>query len=155
VPSLRGVALAAPESGIRKGTDIANVTHLGRQVTATQRTALEASGGRCERCGSRHLLDIDHNEGWTLTHDTRLDDLSWFCWHCHDQKTCHNLRAVGDLGAKRFVRRDGTDWDPPPDKGPPRSESSPPPEASAEDGSPPSARAGPVAEQVDLFTLAD
>ncbi len=140
---------------IRKGTDIRNVTHLGRQVTATQRTALEARGGRCERCGSRHLLDIDHNEGWTLTHDTRLDDLSWFCWHCHDQKTRHNLRAVGGLGAKRFVRRDGTDWDPPPGQGPPRSGSPPPPEASDVGGSPPADRAGPVAEQVDLFTLAD
>jgi len=64
---------------IRKGTDIVNVTHLGRQVTAAKRTALEARGGVCERCGSRHLLDIDHNEGWTLTDDTRVEDLSWLC----------------------------------------------------------------------------
>jgi phage terminase large subunit GpA-like protein len=70
---------------------VLNVTHLGRQVTAAQRTALEARGARCERCGSRHLLDIDHNEGWTLTHDTRLEDLSWECWHCHGLKTRHNL----------------------------------------------------------------
>jgi hypothetical protein len=121
----------------RKGTDVLNVTHLGRQVTAAQRTALEARGCRCERCGSRHLLDIDHNEGWTLTHDTRLEDLSWVCWHCHELKTRHHLRLVGPIGNKRLVRRDGTDWDPPPDE-------SPPPEEPA--------RAGP--EQGDLFTLA-
>jgi len=126
----------------RKGTDVLNVTHLGRQVTATQRTALEARGCRCERCGSRHLLDIDHNEGWTLTHDTRIEDLSWLCWHCHELKTRHHLRLVGPIGNKRLVRRDGTDWDPPPDDG------EPPPGADP----PAPARAGP--EQGDLFTLA-
>ena len=116
----------------RKGTDVMHVTHLGRQVTATQRTALEARGCRCERCGSRHLLDIDHNEGWTLTKDTRVEDLSWQCWHCHD------LRFAGPPGSKRLVTRKGEDWDPPPDDGPPKS------------GSPP-----PTAEQGGLFTLAD
>jgi len=126
----------------RKGTDVLDVTHLGRQVTATQRTALEARGCRCERCGSRHLLDIDHNEGWALTHDTRVEDLSWVCWHCHDLKTRNGLRLVGPAGDKRFVRRDGTDWDPPPEEG------EPPPDVD----DPPEARAGP--EQGDLFTLA-
>jgi len=126
----------------RKGTDVVNVTHLGRQVTSAQRTALEARGCFCERCGSRHLLDIDHNEGWALTHDTRVEDLSWVCWHCHELKTRHHLRLVGPVGNKRLVHRDGTDWDPPP-----------------EDGRPPPAsvplvpaRAGP--EQGDLFTTA-
>jgi len=127
----------------RKGTDICNVTHLGRQVTATQRTALEARGGACERCGSRYLLDIDHNEGWALTRDTRVEDLSWFCWHCHDLKTRHHLRAVGEPNAKRFVKRNGEDWDPPPDHGPPRAE--------AGAGAPSPGRT----EQGDLFTLAD
>jgi len=124
----------------RKGTDVLNVTHLGRQVTAAQRTALEARGCRCERCGSRHLLDIDHNEGWTLTHDTRVEDLSWLCWHCHELKTRHHLRLVGPVGAKRLVRRDGTDWDPPPEEGPP--------------GSDPPVRARGRPEQGDLFTTA-
>ena len=122
----------------RKGHDIAHVTHLGRQVTAAQRTALEARGCRCERCGSSYLLDIDHNEGWTLTHDTRLEDLSWACWHCHDLKTRHDLKFAGPPGSKRLVTRTGEDWDPPPDDAPPRS------------GSPP-----PAAEQGGLFTLAD
>jgi hypothetical protein len=122
----------------RKGDDIVHVTHLGRQVTAAQRTALEARGCRCERCGSTYLLDIDHNEGWTLTHDTRLEDLSWACWHCHDLKTRHDLKFAGPPGSKRLVTRKGEDWDPPPEDGP------------ATSGAPP-----PAAEQGDLFTLAD
>jgi len=132
----------------RKGTDVVNVTHLGRQVTAAQRTALEARGCWCERCGSRHLLDIDHNEGWTLTHDTRVEDLSWLCWHCHGLKSKHHLRLVGPVGDKRLVRRDGTDWDPRPQGG------RPPPGDPAGDSAGDPVRAGPAPEQGDLFTLA-
>lgn len=130
---------------IRDGVDILNVTHLGRRVTATQRTALEArSGGACEVCGSRYLLDIDHNEGWTLTHDTRLDDLSWFCWHCHGTKTRHDLRVEGPVGARWFVdRKTGERWKPPPDEpGDPR----PPPTRDPVPTEP---------TQAELFTLAD
>ena len=127
---------------IKDGIDIRNVTHLGRQVTAAQRTALEArSGGACEVCGSRHLLDIDHNEGWTLTHQTRLDDLGWVCWHCHETKTRHDLRLEGPVGARWFVdRKTGKRWHPPPDE---PADARPPPQAGAD------------ATQAELFTLAD
>ena len=71
------------------------------------------------------LLDIDHNLGWTLTHNTRTEDLSWLCWHCHDIKTRHDLYLVGPVGNERLVRRDGSDWDPPPEDDPPGND--PPP----------------------------
>ena len=125
-----------------KGEDVLNVTHLGRQVTARQRTALEARGCRCERCGSRYLLDIDHNEGWAITHDTRLEDLSWACWHCHD------LRFVGPIGNKRLVHRNGDDWDPPPDQRPPGSDPPADPAHPAEPAVQPVRSGG---EQGDLF----
>jgi hypothetical protein len=100
---------------IKDGVDILNVTHLGREVTATQRTALEARGAACECCGSRHLLDIDHNEGWTLTRTTRLEDLSWLCWRCHDRKTRHDLRLEGPPNQRYLVdRKTGKRWHPPP-----------------------------------------
>jgi polyhydroxyalkanoate synthesis regulator phasin len=129
---------------IRDGVDVLNVTHLGRQVTATQRTAMEARGAACEVCGGRHLLDIDHNEGWTLTHDTRVEDLSWLCWHCHEEKTRHNLRLEGPPNARWLVdRKTGERWHPRPGSDPP----APP------DGD----RAGPetTPTQPGLFTLAD
>lgn len=103
-----------------KGDEVLNVTHLGRQVTARQRTAIEARGGHCERCGSTFRLEIDHNEGWTLTHDTRLEDLSLYCWHCHDIKTRHNLRATGPPNHRSFFHRDGAPW-----KGPPEAAATP------------------------------
>lgn len=139
------------------GVDVRNVTHLGRQVTAHQRTALEMRGGVCgmENCTSSHLLDIHHIEGWTLTYTTELDDLEWACWHCHDLATRHDLRMVGPPGKRRFVTRDGTPWGPsragPPDAG------ADPPDAGA--ASPGAHRRGadppPAAPiQDDLFTVA-
>ena len=99
------------------GVDVMNVTHLGRQVTAQQRTTLEMRGGVCgmSHCASTHLLDIHHIEGWTLTKTTHVDDLEWACWHCHDLATRYNLRMVGPPGARRFVTRKGKPWRGPPD----------------------------------------
>ncbi len=133
----------------RDGEDVQNVTHLGRQVTARQRTAMEARGCRCERegCGSTYLLDIDHNEGWTLTHETKLDDLSWLCWHCHDLKTRRDLRLVGPPGRRRFQTRSGDPWHAPPAPG------SPPGDGSAT-GDSPGDRIGAAPVQ-GSFTLAD
>jgi hypothetical protein len=152
----------------RKGVDVVNVTHLGRQVTAQQRTALEArAGGRCERCGSTHRLDIDHNEGWTLTHDTRLADLSWLCWHCHDLKTRHHLRLAGTIGNRWLVDRDtGQAWRGPAGTGPPDDHraarqpaagADPPPTVAGQTGPPGRDRppGSDPPEQGDLFTLAD
>ena len=120
------------------GVDIRNVTHLGRQVTAHQRTALEARGGVCEFCGSTFRVEIDHVTGWALTHTTTIDDLSLKCWHCHDRKTRLGLRETGPPGNRRFLNPDGTPWRAGPDD-----ERVPPP--SDPDDTP---------VQADLFTAA-
>ncbi|MDZ7673906.1 MAG: DUF222 domain-containing protein [Acidimicrobiales bacterium] len=94
---------------IKDGVDIIHVTHLGRQVTAHQRSALEARGYRCEvdGCGSTHHLEIDHVTGWTLTETTTVDDLAWLCAHHHDRKTRENLILEGPTGHRRLVPRTG------------------------------------------------
>ena len=107
---------------IKDGVDIRNVTHLGRQVTAHQRTAIEARGGRCEICGSTHMLEIDHGEGWCFTHETRLDDLFLECHQCHDVKTRYHLLVEGPPGRRRFTHRDGQPWRGPPERQPARGE---------------------------------
>ena len=98
------------------GVDIVNVTHLGRQVTAHQRTALEARGYRCEidGCGATHQLEIDHVTGWALTRSTRLDDLAWLCPHHHRLKTRRRLHLAGPTGARQLVVPDPNGNDPPP-----------------------------------------
>lgn len=146
---------------IKDGVDVRSVVHLGRQVTAHQRTALEARGGACEFCGSRFRVEIDHIDGWSLTHDTKIDDLSFKCWTCHDAKTRHHLRETGPPGNRKLLHPDGTPWRAPP---------SPPQGTDGSDGGAgdvgdvaggrdaldDAARAGPArgGEQGDLFTLA-
>ena len=131
---------------IKDGVDVLHVTHLGRQVTARQRTAIEARGAVCERvgCASNFRLDIDHNEGFCLTHDTRVEDLSQYCWHCHQLKTRHNLLATGPPRARVFVDRDtGQPWHEP--SGTATGEPRPPTQATGR---------SPGAVQDDLFTVA-
>ena len=135
---------------IKDGVDVLNVTHLGRQVTAHQRTALEARGWWCERCGSTYRVQIDHDTGWTLTHDTRLEDLRLACAHCHDLKTRHDLRWHGPFGEGTLVDTQGNPWRAPPSPdrgtGPPTSGSDPPVRGPT----------GPTdSDEPTLFTLAD
>ena len=106
---------------ITNGLDVANITHLGRQVTAHQRSALEHRGYACEidGCGSTHHLDIDHVTGWTLTHTTRLDDLAWLCGHHHNHKTRHNLILQGPIGKRHLTPRTPHPTRHPPPRDPP------------------------------------
>lgn len=130
-----------------------NVTHLGRQVTAQQRTALEARGWFCERCGSTRRVEIDHDTGWTLTYDTVIGDLRLACEHCHDLKTINQLRWAGPPGQGYFIDENGNPWRAPPGAGgtdPPTWE---PAEADRCSDATPSGRDDP--DDPPLFTLAD
>ncbi len=51
---------------VTNGVDVFSVAHLGRSVTAHQRSALEARGYRCEvpGCGATRGLEIDHIHDW-------------------------------------------------------------------------------------------
>ncbi|MGH9185640.1 MAG: DUF222 domain-containing protein [Acidimicrobiales bacterium] len=117
---------------VTDGVDVYNVAHAGRQVTAHQRTALEARGYRCEipGCAARHNLELDHITGWALTRRTALDDLAWQCpWH-HHLKTHCGYRLEGPPGQRRWLGPDRTEVDaehvPPTTTGPPPKTSDPP-----------------------------
>jgi hypothetical protein len=68
---------------------VATVAHAGRQVTATQRTALQWQGVGCEvdGCDVREHLEIDHLIDYAITRHTKLDELGFKCRHHHDLKT--------------------------------------------------------------------
>lgn len=89
------------------------VAHLGRQVTAHQRTALVARGYRCEvpGCSVEHLLEIDHVRDWAHTKQTRIADLAWLCREHHRAKTVHGWRITGPPGDRS--------WHPPTGRPPP------------------------------------
>jgi hypothetical protein len=83
----------------------AAVVHLGRQVTAHQRTALLARGYECEvpDCRSSHLLEIDHVRDWAISRQTQLDQLAWLCRRHHKDKTHGTHRLTGPPGDRRWL----------------------------------------------------
>jgi len=88
---------------IRHGTDIVNVAHLGRAVTAEQRTALELRDRSCAipGCDVTHGLEIDHTTsatGWADTRRTTLNELARLCRHHHHQKTYDGYTLTGTPG---------------------------------------------------------
>ena len=89
---------------MKKGTDIVNVAHLGRAVTAEQRTALELRDTTCvvPGCDTRTGLEIDHTTsatGWADTRRTAIAELARLCRHHHHQKTYDGWTLTGPPGA--------------------------------------------------------
>ena len=89
---------------ITRGTDIVNVAHLGRAVTAEQRTALELRDRCCviPGCDAGHGLEIDHTTsatGWADTRRTTLNELARLCRHHHHQKTYDGYTLTGTPGS--------------------------------------------------------
>jgi hypothetical protein len=118
---------------VTNGQAVANVAHLGRKVTAKQRTALEWRGLRCtvKGCPNTQFLEIDHLIDWATTQHTTLDELEWLCPHHHNLKTHHGYRLEPGAGPRRFL---------PPDQ-PDRPAARPPP------------RAGPAPDERDALPL--
>ena len=85
---------------VTDGVDIRSVAHLGRAVTARQRTALLARDPICviPGCDVRRGLEIDHVEDWAATRVTRVDSLARICAHHHRQKTYEGWRLAGPPG---------------------------------------------------------
>jgi hypothetical protein len=108
VRSLLGEAFAV--ALIEDGCDVRRVVHLGRRVTALQRSALEARGYRCEvpGCEVTWGLEIDHDQDWAFTRVTTLDDLSWKCGYHHHERTHLGARLTGPVGDRTWIAPDGT-----------------------------------------------
>lgn len=89
---------------VSDGTDIQAVSHMGRKVTARQRTALVARGRRCEvpGCDCTHGLQIDHTTGRAEGGPTKLDNLAWLCPHHHYLKTHRGYVFGGEPGARTW-----------------------------------------------------
>jgi hypothetical protein len=136
---------------VTDGTDVRSVAHLGRAVTATQRTALIARDPQCviPGCHTRHDLEIDHVQNWATTKTTTLDNLARLCHHHHALKTYEGWQLHGPPGHWT--------WHPPtnPPPHPPRPDaptpehphSQPTPPASAHPGGTPQVAARPQAQR--------
>jgi Domain of unknown function (DUF222) len=95
---------------VTDGVDVYTVAHLGRTVTAHQRTALQVRDPECvvPACHVDHGLEIDHVDGWAATKVTKLDRLVRACHFHHYQKTYEGYQIVGRPGQWQWLRPDGT-----------------------------------------------
>jgi hypothetical protein len=89
---------------LTKGTDVANITHLGRGPNAVQRLALLwQNPGRTAQACPCTLIDADHRIDWTITHHTRLDETDLLCDFHHNLKTQHGWALVQGHGKQPMV----------------------------------------------------
>lgn len=61
------------------------------------------SVGRCERCGSKHLLQSHHKVYRDNWFDTRFEDLEVLCRGCHERE--HRIPVKIKIGKKKKHKR--------------------------------------------------
>jgi hypothetical protein len=100
---------------VTDGVDIQAVSHMGRNVTARQRTALEIRDPCCvvPGCDVRDYLEIDHITERKHHGPTKLANLGRLCpWH-HYLKTYKGYVLSGGPGNWRFESPQDAGPDPP------------------------------------------
>jgi hypothetical protein len=107
IPVATATSMMADACGaavVTNGVDVFSVAHLGRSVSAHQRSALEARGYRCEvpGCGATRALEIDHLDDWRHSFQTHLARLAWLCRAHHLDKTHRGWRLEGPVGDRRW-----------------------------------------------------
>jgi hypothetical protein len=85
---------------VTDGVDVYRIAHLGRTVTAHQRSALEVRDRECvvPGCHVARNLEIDHIEPWAATKITKLDSLARLCSFHHAKKTHEGYTLHGPPG---------------------------------------------------------
>jgi hypothetical protein len=90
---------------ITNGTDVANVTHLGRGPTVAQRIALLWTSPGCDvrGCSNTIGVQVDHRVPWASDPVTMLGNLDHLCGHHHRLKTHHGWALVRGAGKRPMV----------------------------------------------------
>ena len=103
---------------IADGKDVRNVTHIGRNITAEQRTALLATDRECSAagCHKRGYLEIDHVIEVSRDGPTELANLEYLCYPHHKEKTQRYNR--GKSFKRKPAAKPTADAAPPPTKQP-------------------------------------
>jgi hypothetical protein len=111
---------------ITRGTDVLNVTSLGRGPTAAQKVAMLWGAPGCVVTGCPRMAGIEHDHRieWRHTRHTTIAELDRLCDHHHDLKTYKAWALVrGPDGAIEMVpptdpRHPGRNRSDPPRAGP-------------------------------------
>jgi hypothetical protein len=74
-----------------------NASGRQRHPTLRQKRVVHERDRRCVDCGSRELLQYDHEPDYDATLRTVVDELKCRCWRCHTRR--HRLQAYGRSGS--------------------------------------------------------
>jgi hypothetical protein len=90
---------------ITKGSDVINVTHLGRGPNTAQKIALLWQQPACSRkgCGRKARLQYDHRDEWRNVHRTELHNLDPLCGPDHHLKTHQGWALIDGTGTRPMV----------------------------------------------------
>ena len=90
---------------LTRGKRVINVTHLGRQFTEVQKTALEWESPDCDvlGCSCTARLERDHRADWAKTKRTTVDLADRLCHFHHRLKTLHGYQLETGTGKRRFL----------------------------------------------------
>ena len=90
---------------ITRGTDVINVTHLGRGPTTAQQVALLWSQPRCsvQGCNRHQHTQWDHRTPWATQRETHLNNIDGLCHYHHQQKTLHGWALEPGTGPRQFL----------------------------------------------------
>jgi hypothetical protein len=95
---------------ITRGTDVVNITNLGRGPNAAQKVAMLWSSPECTVLGCsrqfRQGIQHDHRIPWTEVHETALHNTDRLCDHHHDLKTRFGWALVAGTGKREMVPPD-------------------------------------------------
>src|SRR3954451_20389634 len=96
---------------VTKGVDVISVTHLGRNPTAYQLTALLWQQPECTRfgCNRTARLENDHRDDWAKTRRTPTEGIDPLCHHHHALKTRYEWALVEGKGKRAMVPKDHPD----------------------------------------------
>ena len=110
---------------ITRGTEVVNVTHLGRGLNVAQQVAQWWLLPECTTlgCPRRARIENDHRIPWADTHVTTLEGNDPLCFACHRRKTYDGWALVAGTGKRPMV--------PPDDPHHPRNAHGPPGESAA------------------------
>ena len=89
---------------LTKGTQVANVTYLGRGPNTAQRIALLWTAPQCTRLGChQRATEHDHRAPYADKPETVLENIDGYCHRDHDLKTYEGWALITGTGRREMV----------------------------------------------------
>ncbi len=91
-----------PKASLQKNTSVSRRKHRGRAIPASvKRFVWRRDQGKCQRCSSRHALQMDHRVPRALGGDDSPENIRLLCRHCNQRAA---IEALGVDKMEAYLR---------------------------------------------------